>query len=331
MGYTYPQFYRPRPVIPPQVREESNGMSSDQVKKLVMEALKQQAAESGGAGGASSGGLMGGAAGAGGYAALSGTGQTALAAPSMSGAFSSPSLLAPEIAAVDVGGSAAAATPATGMSAASIAGPALFMATAPLWAPKLAKGGQKFAELTGISKPKPNRKFKASETAQSKVFNRQIPGFDKLDEQQKEKIATAAHDAGILRMPGHADEEGNTQSGIGMDLVRPRFMSNPDYWENLKNTKGIGSSQYHLQTTPIEELAKEGRDEKLNSFIKATKDIMDNPAQVSKVGSPSGLSSILGGGPAMIQSSPNVMQVSAPKRKDSPGFKDGKRINYGRR
>lgn len=146
MGYNYPQFYTPRPVISPQMLQQMqlgmNGgqqqpgqMTPAQMQKLIEQLGKQNAAPGGGsaAGGSGGGGIASGGAGAGGYAAFSG-GDSALATPSMSSAFSSPSMLLPETGAVDVGGGAAgtgaagAAAPGTGM--ASIGATALPIAAA---------------------------------------------------------------------------------------------------------------------------------------------------------------------------------------------------------
>lgn len=234
-------LYRPRQVLNPYAtpgmaqQPQINPGRPPSIKDL-LEAYKQyqdasaavEAHHAANAGGTSSGSgvLGGGAAGAGGYWALSGGEAGATAAPALELGASAPEMMLPELTGSSVGtvssggGAAGAGAGASGASSSGgyaamtggpgsfgyWAGPAAFMATAPIWAPQVSKYGEKagegFMKATGLKKKRYDRPYSAESAATSTVINRQLPGLNKADKGKQAQILDKFKEAKAMIVPG---------------------------------------------------------------------------------------------------------------------------------
>ena len=147
------------------------------------------------------------------------------------GASSVPSAMLPSFGAeaaaapaVEAAATQGAALPGTGL--AGLALPAAFMATAPLYTPLIAKGGDALARGLGILNEAPPRQFNAAEVLRSKLLPRQVPQMAGFDPGQKEKFVQRAHELGLLGMTGRADASGATVGTPDQDRLVFRMPGN---------------------------------------------------------------------------------------------------------
>lgn len=193
--------------------------------------------------------------------------------------------------------------PLTGLTGASYwAGPAAFIASAPLWAPPLAKGGMKLGQLLGVTDNKPERQYIPSEVIRSKRIGGQLPGFDTLNDAQKQIVTDKANALGMLRLPGVADKAGNTQSGIGSDFIMPRWMD-AHYINNYLDKRGKGAA-WGIATRPLTDFEIPNN---LGNKARAQWDDMINTINMMKGG---GLAQALGQQNSPVQ----FIQIEAKKK-----------------
>lgn len=129
-------------------------------------------------------------------------------------------------------GGGEAATGAFGMPAYAlpVAGALLAMATGPQWAPGFTAKGQSLMESVGLmDKEQPERQIKADELY---GLGRQSQAFAGMSPQERLGLAEAAAGLQALKLPGAADDAGNTVSGSGLEYLDFTRPVRPHHWDN---------------------------------------------------------------------------------------------------
>lgn len=157
-------------------------------------------------------------------------------------------------AATNAGGLTAATPTATaasqavpGASFGSVAGPLAFVATAPIWAPKVAKIGGKFFE--GVFGGDANRKYDSkqildlqkNDPRRQKVWEGQVPGWSGMDDKTKTALLDKTHDLGILNLAGKENKPATESISLNLLAKRMGLGGNSD-----KNN-GVFGEKYNFR------------------------------------------------------------------------------------
>lgn len=206
-------------------------------------------------------------------AGIGGVGGTA--APGLELSASTPQMMLPELGGSSTGitGSTAATTAAPSAatpgsyaamtggpgSLAYWAGPAAFMATAPIWAPKLAQVGEKagtgFMKATGLKKKRFERPYSAEAAATSMLINKQLPGLSAMKGGEKSKILDALQGAKALIVPAASSPDFSKAESNTRDASRIGI-SSAYLTETEKNKlKSKYGKNYHFGAIKAEDLA----------------------------------------------------------------------------